>query len=213
MPYLRPSADVNVGVWETQSGSQFNVFESIDEDVLNTSDFAVAVAEPLAGDLAMPYTFGFQSATKPSFNHGHLLEVWVSGFFSGSAALRVELLDGTTVRSTAEFFLSASGNVELKQLAPTEGEIAAIGAYTNLRGRVTLLPNGTQWQLVLYKASFWWGFAHLDYNPSAPGLIMVNPNSGHYLGIDGMAYKRIAGREGIGALILTNGNIQASPSD
>lgn len=150
--FARPTSDVSVGVWENELATQVNVFASIDESSLGTSDFATAVSLPLAGDPALPYTFALGAVSDPIEHAGHIFDVWVTAAGFGTHAGRLELLEGSDVRASLDFLVTAGGGTQQKTLTLSAAEAATINDYANLRGRITLLPDTTNWSLTLYMA-------------------------------------------------------------
>lgn len=162
MAVARPTSDISIGAWRDQSGGFIDLFAAIGEASLNLATYAQVVSTPLAGDPDLPATFGLSTA--PTLGSGERFRVWLyaSAAYSSGAArhLRLELLDGGTVRDSA--------TISVSNASPARFGYTVAAGLTSLSSpqlRLSLMHDGTLWQALVYQAILGSVFSHLAPGP------------------------------------------------
>lgn len=129
---LYPAADVsNAGSWTTQSGGTSSLFASVDEPVLDTSDY---IATPQLSASAAGVKFRLGAKPAPTNTTGWYLRLNVRVTADVAASSLVAKLyesDGTTLRKTWSAITSANTTDTEFQLTLTAGEVAAITSWAS----------------------------------------------------------------------------------
>jgi hypothetical protein len=131
--FARPSQDVTIGSWTTNSGSAANLFASIDEDVANDADF---VQSSLTVNDA--YEVRLSSVQAALIDRGHILRYRIqkNQALGNTRGCLVELRQGATVIASQNHpDLTIAWASLPVALTPAQG--AAITNYADLRVRFT----------------------------------------------------------------------------
>jgi hypothetical protein len=138
--FARPSADTTLGAWSDQIGGVINIFQAIDEEVLDDADFIVSEDAPAAS----VYVTKLTTVEDPVIDTGHVLRVRFQKDLAGGSQIDcdVELREGYvseislgTLIATRTFADVANGWTT-EVIALTEGEVVLITDYTNLYLRI-----------------------------------------------------------------------------
>lgn len=129
---LYPVSDVsNAGSWTTQSGGTSSLFATIDEPVLDTTDY---IATPQLTATSATVRFRLQAKPAPTNTTGWYLRLNVHVTTDVAASSLVAKLyesDGTTLRKTWSAITTASTSDNEFQLTLTSAEVAAITSWTS----------------------------------------------------------------------------------
>ena len=93
--YARPSADTdNTGGYTDQDGGSTDIYTTIDETILDPSDYIVSPQAPVDARV----TFKLTSLTDPGSSSGHIIRVWTAKDPSNTdqVDLQVEVREGYT---------------------------------------------------------------------------------------------------------------------
>jgi hypothetical protein len=129
---LYPAADVsNAGGWTTQAGGTTSLFATIDEPVLDTSDY---IASPQLTATAAVYRVRLQSKPAPTNTTGWYLRFnkrELPDVASISLTFKLYEADGTTLRKTWTAITTLNSADTEYQLTLTSGEVASITSWTS----------------------------------------------------------------------------------
>lgn len=133
----RPSADVADGSWTNESGSAVNMHASIDEAIVNHSDYIQSSQSPASNDV---YEVQLSSVNDPNTANNHTVYYYLSTDVTSGDTINVtvSLVQGTTIISTDPSAPRATPNTPtlyLWTLSDTEAD--AITDYADLRLRFT----------------------------------------------------------------------------
>ena len=133
---LVPISDVAAGAWTPTPASPTTLYDKLDEASADDADY-ISTAALVAAET--PVTLGIQAGSAPA-SAGTSVSVRAALLSAsyGSATLRSELLQGTTVIATWTDTVSSTTPATLTHTL-TSGEEATITDYTTLRVRVTLV--------------------------------------------------------------------------
>lgn len=189
--FLEPTSDVVVDTWG---------FTPLWSALADATD-ATIIKTPLANIAEYECEVAVAAGTNPLRSDGHQVLVRAQRGVSGVIQrLRVRLVATSTV--AAEWFVTLTDT--LTDYALDVG--GALSAYNDLRLRIKRLNESLTGQYAIVSRARVIlpdpAFAHLDIDPSGPGLVVVAPASGHYLTLSAPGYLRVAGVETTGALVL-----------
>lgn len=128
---LYPASDVSNTGWQTQSGGSVNMFATIDDVVLDTTDY---LASGQLSAVASTYRTRLQSKPVPTNTTGWYLPVVVavtSDTTTSSVVCKLYEADGTTLRKTWSAITTANTTPTEYQLTLTPAEVAAITSWTS----------------------------------------------------------------------------------
>lgn len=126
LQYARPNSDVTDGDWYNQSGSQTNLYQSIDEVTPSSADYI------FTGYAANHCQVGLSAISDPGVHTGHVVEYEADG--DGATDLVVSLYQSTTlIAQWTETDLSST--MATYEHTLTAGEAAAITSYAALELR------------------------------------------------------------------------------
>jgi len=144
--FARPSADTTLGAWTDDDGLDVDIFEAIDEAVLDDQDFITSEEAPDAS----VYVTKLTALEDPVINTGHVLRVRIQKELAGGSTidcdveLRQDYFDeGEPGEGTGPGTLIATRTYEdvangftTKEIELTVGEAGDITDYTNLYLRI-----------------------------------------------------------------------------
>ena len=135
--YARPDADISDGDWLNQSDSNTNLYASIDESSASDSDYIKATDEGYGSGSDIVCIIGLSEINTPDGDADHKIKYRASDDTgSGAMSLKVELLEGSTVRKT-NTNSSLTSSLATYTINLTTSEASNISDYTNLRLRFT----------------------------------------------------------------------------
>ena len=135
--YARPDADISDGDWLNQSDSNTNLYASIDESSASDSDYIKATDEGYGSGSDIVCIIGLSDINTPDGDADHKIKYRASDDTgSGAMSLKVELLEGSTVRKT-NTNRRLTSSLATYTINLTTSEASNISDYTNLRLRFT----------------------------------------------------------------------------
>lgn len=196
MIIARPNSDISIGNWTDDVGGVFSIYTSINESIVNYSNWIQAISAPLAGDPDFPCTIGLSPATTLSTGDVYLMSCYASSVGGGVHTLRWELLESSTVVESVD--LSVTNDIVIPNY--THVVTGSISDVNLLRYRFTLIHDGTDWKAQVYQAELRLAFRHLDIDTGI--LKEVTAASGNYLELSSGLIARKSGVESVNALTV-----------
>lgn len=128
--YARPSSDVSIGAWTTDTGSISNLYAAIDETSANDADFIRSEGSPVASVC----TIALSSVTDPVSSSGHIHRYRYAKDVadSGRIDLTVRLLqDATLIATWTHTDISTTPTTAVQTLSGAEAD--SVTDYADLR--------------------------------------------------------------------------------
>lgn len=128
--YARPNADITDGSWTNESGNNTNLYASIDESVINDSDYIQSSQSPSSADVT---EIGLSSVGDPGTDLGHVVRYrYKKDTAGGQIDLTVRLMQGGTEIASWSHADIGTGFVTATQTL-TNPQAANITNYADLR--------------------------------------------------------------------------------
>jgi hypothetical protein len=205
--YAVPVADVGTSAW-----SPSPAWPNVDEPPpFNDSDI---IGSP-ANTPGAPFNYSVEFQLSTATNSAYFADGWAAlvraqkNSAAGGQSLTVDLINAGSVLATWNQPLTTTMTTYSLALTPTEAAAVPSGAYAGGWSlRLTAQQPSTASNSVVVSGCCLQlptlGYAHLDIDPSGVGLKVVGAHAGAYLirEVSGVGFKRMAGSEASGALIL-----------
>jgi len=131
---IRPDADITDGAWLNQAASAVNLYQSIDESSLDTSDYIVSAPNGAAATIGL----ADPGYVPTIFDTVQIRFTWqVNKSLAGIGSVAIRLMEGATQRAIIQAFIATAGSGlsawQTAAYALTGPEQASITDWTDLR--------------------------------------------------------------------------------
>jgi hypothetical protein len=125
--FARPSSDITDGLWTNESGSNVNLYASIDETVASDADYIQSALSPTSADIV---TLRLSPIVDPGVNTAHTLR-W---------RYKKDTTGGDQIDLTVRLLLS-DGTTEVKSTVVTNIDAVTNGSFTLTGGEADSIPS------------------------------------------------------------------------
>lgn len=124
----RPSSDISIGNWTTNTGGTTNLYATIDEETPSESDFIQSGQTPSADTIEVQLS----SVSDPASSDGHVVKYRYKKANTGNVSLTVRLMQGATeIASWTHSNISSTWTTASQTLSGAQAD--SITDYSDLR--------------------------------------------------------------------------------